>query len=146
MYVFPDMEYTPTSDFYRHETSVVVEQKGFDCYITTQHGSTEFAKATPQGAYYVFKDPKTYSGKMSPNDVFKLKRLCSYIKSAYNTGDDIIQHDGDHIYIYTDGAYYQGSSDKKTDFYKELMTDDKFDELIGLIAKYTITEQKEEIK
>ena len=48
MYVFPDMEYTPTSDFYRHETSVVVEQKGFDCYITTQHGSTEFAKATPQ--------------------------------------------------------------------------------------------------
>ena len=55
-------------------------------------------------------------------------------------------HDGDHIYIYTDGSYYQGSSDKKTDFYKELMTDDKFNELIGLIDKYTITEQKEEIK
>lgn len=148
MYVIPDVESSPAYGygFFWHETSAVVEQKGFDCYITTQHGHTISAKATPQGAAFVFTDPKTYSGKMSPADALKLKRISSYIKSAYNTGDDIIQHDGDHIYIYTDGSYYQGSSDKKTDFYKELMTDDKFNELIGLIDKYTITEQKEEIK
>lgn len=146
-------------EFYNGDWSAVITKKGFDYYIETEYGSAHLQHAGKDGTNLEFlnasentggKAPKKYSGKLSREDVEKLKRVCGYIVANYESGDKAIQHDGDFYYIYINGVYYQGCNaekNKKSEIYRFLDEDKRFrDDLIPIIGKYALKAQKEEIK